>query len=64
MLPIDEMLKKAGNRYILSLIIAKRTRQLNEGANPLVELEEKHKPLFVALQEFLEDKIQFEFVEE
>jgi len=64
MFSIDDLVKKAGNAYILSLVVARRIRQLNEGAHPLAELKEPHKPLFIALQEFLEDKIQFEFAEE
>lgn len=64
MFSIDDLVKKAGNAYILSLVVARRIRQLNEGAHPLVELKEPHKPLFIALQEFLENKIQFEFAEE
>lgn len=64
MFSIDELVKKVGNAYVLSLVVARRIRQLNEGAHPLVELKEPRKPLFIALQEVLEDKIQFEFVEE
>ncbi|MEN3202465.1 MAG: DNA-directed RNA polymerase subunit omega [Atribacterota bacterium] len=64
MFSIDDLVKKTGNAYILSLVVARRVRQLNEGAHPLVELKEPHKPLFIAIREILEDKIQFEFAEE
>lgn len=64
MFSIDDLVKKTGNAYILSLLVARRIRQLNEGAHPLVELKEPHKPLFIAIREILEDKIQFEFAEE
>lgn len=64
MFSIDDLVKKTGNAYVLSLVVARRIRQLNEGAHPLVELKEPHKPLFIALQEVLEDKIQFGFAEE
>lgn len=64
MFSIDDLVKKTGNAYILSLVVARRIRQLNEGAHPLVELKEPHKPLFIAIREVLEDKIQFTFAEE
>lgn len=64
MFSIDQLVEKTKNAYILSLVVARRIRQLNEGVHPLVELREPRKPLFIALQEVLEDKIQFEFVEE
>jgi len=64
MFSIDQLVEKTKNTYILSLVVARRIRQLNEGAHTLVELREPHKHLFIALQEFLEDKIQFEFVDE
>ena len=50
MLSIDELVQKVGNIYILAIVIAKRAKQLNEGAVPLVELKEAHSPLFVALE--------------
>ncbi|MBP9015476.1 MAG: DNA-directed RNA polymerase subunit omega [Candidatus Atribacteria bacterium] len=64
MLSIDDLVKKVGNIYILAVVVAKRVKQLNEGAVPLVELKEAHSPLFVALEELSAGKISFEFVEE
>ncbi|HQE25470.1 MAG TPA: DNA-directed RNA polymerase subunit omega [Candidatus Atribacteria bacterium] len=64
MLSIDELVARVGNVYILANVIAKRIRQLNDGAVPLVELKEAHSPLFVALEELSAGKISFEFVEE
>ena len=64
MLSIDELVEMVGNVYILANVIAKRIRQLNDGAVPLVELKEAHSPLFVALEELSAGKISFEFVEE
>ncbi|HSV31279.1 MAG TPA: DNA-directed RNA polymerase subunit omega [Atribacteraceae bacterium] len=51
MLPIDELVRKTGNRYILTSVVAKRAKQLNEGANPIVMVEGYHKPLIIALLE-------------
>ncbi|HOQ67367.1 MAG TPA: DNA-directed RNA polymerase subunit omega [Candidatus Atribacteria bacterium] len=64
MLSIDELVEMVGNVYILANVVAKRIRQLNDGAVPLVELKEAHSPLFVALEELSAGKISFEFVEE
>jgi len=64
MLSIDELVARVGNVYILANVVAKRIRQLNDGAVPLVELKEAHSPLFVALEELSAGKISFEFVEE
>ena len=56
MLPIDELIKKAGNRYTLTTIVATRSKQLNQGAKPLIELQDPKKPLFIALEEIMQDK--------
>ncbi len=64
MLSIDELIEMVGNVYVLANVVAKRIRQLNDGAVPLVELKEAHSPLFVALEELSAGKISFEFVEE
>ncbi|MGC8778058.1 MAG: DNA-directed RNA polymerase subunit omega [Candidatus Caldatribacteriaceae bacterium] len=64
MFSIDDLVRKVGNSYVAALVVAKRARQLNEGATPLVELKEPHKPLFIALEELMADKFSFKFVEE
>jgi len=64
MFSIDDLVRKVGNSYVAALVVAKRARQLNEGATPLLELKEPHKPLFIALEELMADKFSFEFVEE
>ena len=35
--PLEELLPRAENRYVLSMFAARRARQLTEGARPLVE---------------------------
>ncbi|QPM66916.1 DNA-directed RNA polymerase subunit omega [Atribacter laminatus] len=59
MLSIDELIKKTENRYYLTTIVAKRSKQLNQGAKPLIEIQEPDKPLFIALNEVAEDKIKW-----
>ncbi len=60
MLPIDELIKKTENRYYLTTLVAKRSKQLNQGAKPLVEPLVAHKPLFLALEEIKQDKLKWE----
>ncbi|MBP8932959.1 MAG: DNA-directed RNA polymerase subunit omega [Candidatus Atribacteria bacterium] len=59
MLSIDELVKKTENRYYLTTIVAKRSKQLNQGAKPLIEVQQPTKPLFIALKEVAEDKIKW-----
>ncbi|HHT09819.1 MAG TPA: DNA-directed RNA polymerase subunit omega [Atribacter sp.] len=59
MLSIDELIKKTGNRYYLTTLVAKRSKQLNQGAKPLIENQQPAKPLFIALKEVAEDKIKW-----
>ncbi len=55
-------LKKVNNdRYILSLVVAKRARELSEGDEPLVKVDKnKYKFTDIALMEIYEDKLELE----
>ncbi len=57
--PIDILGDKAGNKYALSVLAAKRARQLNQGAEPLVAKEKivNEKSIGIAALEIYEDKI-------
>ena len=46
------------SRYSIVMAAAKRARQLVDGADPLVETNEKEKPLSVAVDELWKDRIQ------
>ena len=61
---LEEVLKKMDNRFMLSVVAAKRARQLKDGAVPQIEKNDDDNDLLVALGEISEDKIQAEFVEE
>jgi DNA-directed RNA polymerase subunit omega len=50
-------LEKAGNRYLLAVLLADRTRQLKLGAKPLVEVNNGDLPYVIALREIAEGKI-------
>lgn len=49
--PINELLKKTENRYILAVEAAKRARQLIKGDAPLYDPKDNNKPLSIAIQE-------------
>ncbi|MBZ7987510.1 DNA-directed RNA polymerase subunit omega [Campylobacter canadensis] len=60
-------LEKVGNdRYILSIMVAKRAKELSEGASVLINLDSKNTYKFtdIALMEIAEEKIVFEGVSE
>ncbi len=51
------------SKYRLILLAAQRAKQIQRGANPRVDLDpRKIKPTTIALQEFDEDKVNFEFI--
>ncbi|MEY7999558.1 DNA-directed RNA polymerase subunit omega [Clostridium sp. Mt-5] len=60
---IVDLLKKVDNRYTLVTITAKRSRQLIEGAEPLVNIDST-KPVTIAINEIYEELITYETVKE
>ncbi|MFA5878841.1 MAG: DNA-directed RNA polymerase subunit omega [Candidatus Margulisiibacteriota bacterium] len=63
----SELLEQIPNRFVLSLAIAKRARQLQEGAKPLVVLENEEdtkQPILVALKELKAGKFEINLHEE
>ena len=55
--PLEKCLEQISNRYILVVLTAKRSRQLNRGAQPHVETK-RRKWTSVALEEVIAGKIQ------
>ncbi len=56
MLPFEEIEKKVGSRYALTVLAGKRARQLRDGSPQLVN-SDSNNPILIALQEILEGKI-------
>ncbi|MDI6602332.1 MAG: DNA-directed RNA polymerase subunit omega [Thermoanaerobacteraceae bacterium] len=56
---INELLKKVDSRYTLSMAVAKRARQLVEGAPKLVDIDST-RPVTIATYEVYEGKITYE----
>jgi len=55
---IDDLLKKADSKYSLVIAAARRARQIVEGDAPLITVGEfSNKPVTIALNEIIEDKI-------
>ena len=55
---LGELLKRADSRYTLVVVVAKRARKLNEGAERLVE-SDSDKVVAIAIDEVNEGKITF-----
>ena len=51
---LDAAIKKIGNRYLTTMLIAKRIRQLYHGSPPLVEPEENESSFTIAVREIAE----------
>jgi DNA-directed RNA polymerase subunit omega len=55
--PLEQALEQISNRYLLVVLAAKRSRQLNRGAQAQVETKRK-KWTTVALEEVIAGKVQ------
>ena len=52
------------SKYRLILVAAQRSKQLQRGARPRVEMDsQRHKPTRIALEEVLRGKVSFSLVE-
>lgn len=54
--PIEELLPKADSRYTLAMLVAKRTRQLVDGAQPMVP-EDTPNLVTLACEEIMADQV-------
>ena len=57
-----QILREGESKYTMVMVVAKRARQIVDGAKPLVDTK-SNKPVTIALEELLEDKIEFARVE-
>jgi DNA-directed RNA polymerase subunit omega len=55
--PLEKCLEQVSNRYLLVVLAAKRSRQLNRGSQPQVDSKRK-KWTSVALEEVIAGKVQ------
>ncbi|HYA53730.1 MAG TPA: DNA-directed RNA polymerase subunit omega, partial [Streptosporangiaceae bacterium] len=56
---LEDLLAHVDSKYRLVIIAAKRAKQLNRGATPLLSTR-SFKPIYVALDEMASGKLQFE----
>ena len=61
--PIDELTKKAGNRYILSIVAAKRAKEIETTRRAELATADK-KSISIALDEIAEGKVVPSEIEE
>lgn len=54
--PLEKLLARAENRYTLSISIAKRARQIQDGAKALIDKSKDLSTLTLACEEFVADK--------
>jgi len=54
--PLEQLLPKVESRYTLAMLVAKRTRQLVDGAQPMVETDSPNL-VTVACEEISQDKV-------
>jgi DNA-directed RNA polymerase subunit omega len=53
------------SKYRLIIVAAKRSKQLQRGARPRIEIDpQKHKPTRIALKEVQQGKVSFEILEQ
>ncbi len=57
--PIEDLFDKIDSKYRLVLIAAKRSRQLNRGAAPLVQ-PRGFKPTYIALEEIATGRVEYQ----
>jgi len=59
---VEDCLKKINNRFALVMLAAKRTKQLLQGAKPLVDVDNRE--VVTALREVAASKVTSDFKEE
>lgn len=57
-----ESSQEIDSKYRLIILAAKRSKQLQRGARPRIDIDPtKHKPTRIALEEVIRGKVQFHF---
>jgi DNA-directed RNA polymerase subunit omega len=58
---VDDCLKRIPNRFDLTLVAARRARQIAMGSTPMVEVD-RDKPTVIALRELAAGKVGMEIL--
>ena len=57
--------QEVDSKYRLIILAAKRSKQLQRGAQPRIEIDpQKHKPTRIALEEVMRGRVQFDIKED
>jgi DNA-directed RNA polymerase subunit omega len=63
-MPQEREVQSIDSKYRMILLAAQRSKQLQRGARPRVEMDtQRHKPTRIALEEVLRGKIEFSIIE-
>lgn len=57
---VEDCLREVPNRFLLTMVASKRTKQLFKGAEPLIENKSKNRNVVLALREIAAGKVEFE----
>ncbi|WP_305046196.1 DNA-directed RNA polymerase subunit omega [Geoalkalibacter sp.] len=57
---VEDCLRQIPNRFLLTMIAAKRAKQLYKGGAPLIENKQNNKKVVLALREIAAGKIEYE----
>ena len=57
--------REVDSKYRLIILAAKRSKQLQRGANPRIDIDpQKHKPTRIALEEVMRGRVHFDIKED
>ncbi|HEX8650289.1 MAG TPA: DNA-directed RNA polymerase subunit omega [Pyrinomonadaceae bacterium] len=61
---VQDKLTDVDSKYRLIIVAAKRSKQLQRGARPRIDIDpQKHKPTRIALEEVLHGKVDYSIVD-
>jgi len=61
---VSDLVEIVGSKYTLVVLTAKRAREINLGAIPIVDMPNSNKAVSIATQEIYEGKIFYTTIEE
>lgn len=57
---VEDCLKQIPNRFLLVMVSAKRTKQLNKSAQPLIDNKAGNRNVVLSLREIAAGKVEYE----
>lgn len=61
---VNDLVEIVGSKYTLVVLAAKRAREINLGAIPMVDMPNSNKAVTIATQEIYESKVFYTVIEE